>query len=125
MSTRSDAVALRPDEAAQTRRNFLLLLAAGAAWLWSVRALGQTELDENGNPIRLPGQTPTPDTRARERGAVEQQRNRAIEDRTRERDNLQLQQQQQNRNDAIQRELNVQRNFDQQRLDILNNRDKP
>lgn len=125
MNTRSTAVALRPDEVLQTRRAFLLLLAAGTVWFWSARALGQTVLDENGNPIRLPGQTPTPDTRARERNAIEQQRNRAIEDRARQRDNLQLQQQQQNRNDAIQRELNVQRNFDQQRLDILNNRDKP
>src|SRR5690242_16859278 len=101
MSARSTAVALRPDEAAQTRRNFLLLLAAGAAWLWSAQVLGQTEVDENGNPIRLPGQTPTPDTRARERGAIEQQRNRAIEDRARQRDMIQMQQQQQNRNDAV------------------------
>jgi hypothetical protein len=115
----------RQEAERQTRRQLLFLLAAGAAWLWSAQAFGEGETDEDGRPIRLPGETPTPDTRAREREAIERSRNDAIENRARDRSVIQQQQQQQNRNDAIQRELNVQRNFDQQRLDILNNRDKP
>lgn len=108
-----------------SRRGLLFLLTAGAAWLWSARAFGQAETDENGRPIRLPGETPTPETRAREREAIERSRDRAIEDRARERAIIQQQQQQQNRDAATQRERDVQRNFEQQRLDILNNRDKP
>jgi len=122
----SKAIAARREDAAvHTRRQLLFLLAAGAAWLWSARAFGQTETDDNGRPIRLPGETPTPETRAREREAIERSRNQVIEDRARERAIIQQQQQQQNRDAAIQRELDVQRNFEQQRLDILNNRDKP
>lgn len=109
----------------QSRRQLLFLLAAGAAWLWSAQAFGDGETDENGRPIRLPGETPTPDTRTREREAIERSRNDAIENRARERTIIQQQQQQQDRDAATQRELNVQRSFEQQRLDILNNRDKP
>jgi hypothetical protein len=116
----------QPLDAALTRRRLLMLFAAAAALAWSAQtALGQTELDENGNPIRLPGQTPTPDTRAREREAVEQSRDRALQNRAQQR-TLEGQQQFQNdRGAAQQRESTVQRNFQQQQQDILNNRDKP
>ncbi|MGE5539926.1 MAG: hypothetical protein ACM30I_15015 [Gemmatimonas sp.] len=109
-----------------TRRAFLALVGAAAALAWSAGvSLSQTEVDENGRPIRLPGETPTPETRAREREAIEQQRSRALDDRARQRTLEMQQQQQQNIDAARQRDLDVQRNFEQQRLDILNNRDKP
>jgi len=119
-------MALRDDEAAiRARRDFLLLLAAGAASIWSMRALGQTETDENGKPIRLPGQTPTPDTKARERKAIERSHDQEIENRANQRAIEQQRQFQNDRAAAQQRENAVQQNFEQQRLDILNNRDKP
>jgi hypothetical protein len=117
-------MALR-DEAVRARRDFLLLLAAGAASLWAMRALSQTETDENGNPIRLPGQTPTPDIKARERKAIERSHDQEIENRANQRAIEQQQQFQNDRAAAQQRENAVQQNFDRQRLDILNSRDKP
>lgn len=123
---RASAIPIRREDAsAHTRRQLLFLLAAGAAWLWSAQAFGEGETDENGRPIRVPGETPTPDTRARERDAIERSRNRVIEDRARERDAIQQQQLQNDRAAAQQRENAVQQQFEQQRLDILNNRDKP
>jgi hypothetical protein len=124
MTARSTAMALR-DEAVRARRDFLLLLAAGAASLWAMRALSQTETDENGNPIRLPGQTPTPDIKARERKAIERSHDQEIENRANQRAIEQQQQFQNDRAAAQQRENAVQQNFDRQRLDILNSRDKP
>jgi hypothetical protein len=129
MSTRRSIarpLAIPASDFAVSRRGLLMLLGAGAALAWSARmALGQTEVDQNGNPIRLPGQTPTPNTRAREREAVDQQRNRVLQDRAQQRSNQGQQQFQNDRSSAQQRELNVQRNFDAQQRDILNNRDKP
>jgi hypothetical protein len=115
----------REESVVRTRRQLLFLLGAGAAWLWSVQAFGQTELDANGRPIRLPGETPTPDTKAREHDAIERSRNQVIENRANDRAVIQQQQFQNDRAAAQQRENAVQQNFDQQRMDILNNRDKP
>ena len=103
----------------------LFLLAAGTAWLWSLRASGQTEKDENGNPVRLPGQPVTPDTRYRERQSIERQRQQELQDRARARSDLQQQQFQNDRAQAQSRENAIQQQFQQQQLDILNNRDKP
>src|SRR5438445_16323 len=81
---------------AVTRRGLLLLLGTGAMLAWSAgRALSDPPLDANGAPILLPGQTPTPQTNAREREAVQQSRDRAIQNRAQQR-TLEGQQQFQN-----------------------------
>ena len=122
---RNRSIAL-PQDATVTRRGLLILLGAGTMLVWSAaRALSESPLDANGAPILLPGQTPTPQTNARQREAVQQSQDRAIQNRAQQR-TLEGQQQFQNNNAAAQqRDLNVQRNLDAQRLDILNNRDKP
>ena len=125
MRDRTKAVAIQRNEAELARRGLLLLLGAGAACFLSAHlALGQTIDDATGNPIRLPGQTLTPDTQYRERQSIEQSRDRTIQDRANARSAGQEQQFQNDRAAAQQRENAVQQNLDQQRMDILNNRDK-
>ncbi len=125
MKDRTKAVAVQRNEAELARRGLLLLLGAGAAWFLSAHlALGQTIDDATGNPIRLPGQTLTPDIQYRERQSIEQSRDRTIQDRANARAAEQQQQFQNDRAAAQQRENAVQQNLDQQRMDILNNRDK-
>ena len=125
MRDRTKTVAIQRNQAELARRGFLLLLGAGAAWFLTAHlAFGQTMDDANGNPIRLPGQTLTPDTQYRERQSIEQSRDRAIQDRANARATGQDQQFQNDRAAAQQRENAVQQNLDQQRMDILNNRDK-
>jgi hypothetical protein len=126
--TRSAAqpLATQAFETAATRRRLLMLLVAATALAWSAHtALGQTRLDENGAPIRLPGQTSTPEIQDRERAANQQMLDSAIQNRSNLRMQLQQQQFRNDRAQAQQRENTVQQNFLQQQQDILNNRDKP
>jgi hypothetical protein len=123
--TRSRSIA-QPISPAVTPRGLLLLIAVAAALALSPHVFGQTRaLDSNGAPILAPGQTPTPRTQAQERGAVQQSRDRAIQNRAQQRSTESQRQFQNDRSAAQQRESTVQQNFEQQRLDILNNRDKP
>jgi hypothetical protein len=124
--TSSRCVAQPLNAAAVSRRGVLLLMAVAAALALSPQVSGQTRaLDANGVPILVPGETPTPRTDAQERGAVQQSRDRAIQNRSQQRSSDSQQQFQNDRAAAQQRESTVQQNFDAQRNDILNNRDKP
>jgi hypothetical protein len=122
---KSQTKAVVANEVELARRGLLLLLGAGAAWFLTARfAFGQTVTDPDGNPIRLPGQTLTPDTQYRERQSIEQSQERTLDNRANARAADQERQIQNDRAAAQQRENAVQQNLDQQRLDILNNRDK-
>lgn len=122
---KAKGIAVPSNDADFARRNFLLLLSAGASWFLTTRlALSQTVIDPNGNPIRLPGQALTPDIQYRERQSIERAQERTLQDRANARAAGQEQQFQNDRAAAQQRENAVQQNLERQRLDILNNRDK-
>ena len=113
----------RPDSATARRVFLALVVAASVATYLPQPAFSQT--DTESNPPRLPGQTITPDTKAKERDIERRAQEKVLQDRARERGATQQQQFQSDRDAATQRERAVQQNLDQQRLDILNNRDKP
>ena len=79
---KAKGIAVPSNDADFARRNFLLLLSAGASWFLTTRlALSQTVIDPNGNPIRLPGQALTPDIQYRERQSIERAQERTLQDR--------------------------------------------
>jgi hypothetical protein len=88
-------------------------------------AIAQTPTtDQNGAPVIAPGQTPTPELRARERAINQQNQQMMLQQRANERSTTGEQQFQQDRSQAQQRDNTIQQNFQQQQMDILNNRDK-
>lgn len=106
-------------------RPLLLVLFLGAGLLAAPRPVLPQELETNPNPVREPGQKITPETRAQEREVNRRIQDQQIQERTIQRNAIQRQQFENDRSAAQQRENAVQQQLDRQRLDILNNRDKP
>ena len=104
--TRSLARPLAAQPDTVTLRRFLMLLGAAAALAWSSHAFAQV-----------------PDASQMQLGTALQQQNQAMQDRANERSFEGQMQFQQNQLAAQQREMNVQRNFDMQRMGIINGRD--
>lgn len=110
---------------APPRRALLLVLFLSAGLLAAPRPVVPQDLQTSPDPIQAPGQTLTPELKAQQRDANRNAQEQILRERAAERNALQRQQFENDRTNAQIRENRVQQQLDLQRLDILNNRDKP